>query len=466
MGRFARLRRCLWLVAATSLTVYYFLLPGLTVVRTLGDPALGAPGVPELALELHERLAPRVESWAKERILAGRGSRTELHDVPTTEWPLFTAVFYLMATEALQARWEGGGLRTEEPRQYAAGAVRAARDLLLDPAHHSWVRRHWGDGYLHRENVFFRSLLIAGLTSYDELTRDGTALPVLRDQVETLSRDLGESKHGVLDDYPRECYPIDVLAAVAFIRRADTVLGTDHRAFVARSVRAFEGPMADQLGLVPFRVELDSGRQLQPSRGIGNSWVSLFAPELWPERAKTWYARYQEAFWQDRVWAAGFREFARRGPGTDWLFEVDAGPVVDGFGTSANAFGVGAARRNGRFDHAYTLAAQMIALSWPLPNGTLLTPRLLSHAADAPYLGETAILYFLTVSPADGFPVVTGGKCTGFVWGTLCVYFGVSALALFGIGWIGRRWWTRSQAEEDAISRAVAGETGPAGRVR
>ena len=86
--------------------------------------------------------------------------------------------------------------------------------------------------------------------------------------------------------------------------------------------------------------------------------------------------------------------------------------MLDGFGTSASAFGIAAARRNGRFDHAYTLSAQVAAASWTLPDGTALAPRVLSHAAAAPYLGETALMYFHPVQPAAGVPIVTGGPRT------------------------------------------------------
>jgi hypothetical protein len=426
----AALSAVLWSLAL-GLTGYFFFLPGLSVVRDLRDPAMSQPGIPRRAIDLHQDLTPRFEEWARERVASGRAAGAPLHDVPTTEWPIFTAVFYLMATEELQAAAERGEISEDEaPMRYAAPAVEAARDLIVDPVHHTWVRTHWGDDYLHRENVFFRSLLIAGLTSHEALTHDGSSLPMLRDQVETLASDLDRSELGVLDDYPGECYPIDVLASVAFIRRADAVLGTDHSAFVERSKRAFTENTADALGLVRFRVDLPSGAEVQPSRGIGNSWILIFAPELWPEESERWYALHEQYFWQDQGWAAGFREFI---PGTagEWTFEIDAGPVLDGFGTSANAFGVAAARRNGRFDHAYTLSAEMAGTSWPLPSGTLMGPRAVSHAADAPYLGEAAIMYFLTIQPAPGVPIVTGGHVTPLVMFELAVYFGVSLL-VFG----------------------------------
>lgn len=410
-------------------TTLYFLVPGLLAVRDLRDPALAAPGISQRALDLHESLTERIAPWARARVASGAAAHVPLHDVPNTEWPIFTTVFYLNATEALSE--QGVDVR------YASESVDAARDLLMDPVHHTWVRTHWGDDYLHDNNVFFRSLLIAGLTSYLELTERDTPSwredeAFLRDQVETLAADLDASPHGVLEDYPGETYPIDVMAAVAYIRRADEVLGTDHSAFVQRARRAFVAPYDDELGLVRFRVDLHGDampRDVQPGRGIGNSWVGIYAPELWPEDARRWHRVHTEEFWQERAWATGFREFGRGGPRGEFTFEVDAGPVLDGFGTSASAFGIAAARRNGRFDQAYELSAQMVATSWPHFDGSLLLPQRFSHPC-APMLGESALAYFLTVQPADGVPIVTGGGLTPLVWFSLCVYFGVFLLAL------------------------------------
>lgn len=436
MSRFRRIYR--W--ARALLTLPLFLWPGLLLVRDLADPALRGPGIPRRARELHATLTPRVAAWARARVASGRAEHTALHDVATTEWPMFTAVYYLMATEALVVDWESHGRRGPSPAAGSAAAVAASRALLLDPAHHSWVRRHWGPDYLHEQDVFFRSLLIAGLTSHARITRDGTSLPLLRDQVETLSAALDASPLGVLEDYPGETYPIDVLAAIGFIRRADAVLGTDHSAFAARSRRAFVGDRADDLGLVPYRVDLPSGEHVEPSRGIGMSWTLQFVPDVYgAATARDWYGRYERAFYQRRGWAEGFREYPRRRSDERFTFEIDAGPVVDGFGTSASAFGIAAARRNGRFDHAFALGAELSAAAWTLPDGTLLFPRLASHLADAPYLGEAACMYFLTVQPAPGVPIVPARGLPGLACIGLLVYFGTTVS-------VWRRWYASRRA--------------------
>jgi len=429
------------LLVLIVLSAYGFGYPGMVLIRDLNDPAMHGPGVPRRAVELHRDLSPAIADWAEARVATGAAIDAPLHDVPTTEWPMFTAVFYLMATLELENASLRGELMHGDLSNHTADtnrAIEAARALIIDPAHHTWVRTHWGDDYLHRENVFFRALVIAGLSAHAELTGDRSSIPMLRDQVETLSADLDRSELGILDDYPGECYPIDVLVTVGIIRRADRVLGTDHSAFADRALRAFTGDQADRFGLPRFRVDLPSGDEVQPSRGVGTSWSLLFARDLWPEVSEGWYQTYETHFYQDHGWAAGFREYA---PGTEpeWTFEIDAGPVFDGFGTAASAFGIAAARRHGRFDHAAALSAELSGASWSLPDGSMLLPRSVSHATDAPYLGEAALMYFLTVPPAPDAVIVSGDATPvpGSVYFAFLVYFGVplGALILAIRGW-------------------------------
>jgi hypothetical protein len=103
---------------------------------------------------------------------------------------------------------------------------------------------------------------------------------------------------------------------------------------------------------------------------------------------------------------------------------------MGGFGCAACAFGVGAARVNGHFEHAYPLTAEMLVTSWPLPNGTRLFPRLLSNAADAPYLGEAGILFNLTRLPAKGVSIKTGGSIPTFVLVFLALQLGIGLILL------------------------------------
>jgi hypothetical protein len=317
-----------------------------------------------------------------------------------------------------------------EPKVFCKDAIIAASELVIDPKHASWVGQHWGTNYLHRENVFYRMLVIAALTSREKLLHDAAHLDLLRDQVETLSKELNDSKSGLLNDYPGECYPGDVMAAIACIHRADAVLGTDHSRFISRSLRAFIGPRSTRLKLPSYQAGAETGAALSEARGCANSYFCLTSPELWPGPAKTWFQLYEKFFWQHRLGFAGFREFPGDVPNTDWTIDVDAGPVIAGFGVAANAFGIGAARKNGRFDLACPLSAEMLATVWELPDGTLAMPRILSNFSDAPMLGEAAILWLLSVQPEKGFPVRTGGNIPAFVYVVLigALLFGISRI--------------------------------------
>ncbi|CAN5335616.1 hypothetical protein BH23VER1_BH23VER1_34920 [soil metagenome] len=391
---------------------YLALIPEFITIRYIfGDAGLGENRMPKFAKRLHRSLSPGYAAYAKERVASGAGETVELHDIAGTEWPLFGSCFYLWATEALQDAWEEGHRPSEpEPARYAREAIDAATALVLDPKHATWVKEHYGESdYLRRDNCFYRMLVISAMASHARLTGETSYLPHLRDMVARLAREIDESPHGLIEDYPDQCYPADVVAALAAIKRADAVLGTDHGDVILRGIRLAAAERTGPIGLPPYAASAASGAPLDNSRGCANAYLATFAPDIWPTEAAGIYETFVEHFWQQNAFVAGFREFPAGG-GREKYFDVDAGPVVGGLGTAATAFGLGAARANGRFDHARPIGAQMIAASWPLADGTLLVPRILSFAGSdhAPYLGETAILFQMTRRPAYGTNTVSG----------------------------------------------------------
>ncbi len=377
-------------VITVLLSAALLLYPSCRAILNIRDPALKGPGIPQAAWRLQRHLTPRYAAWARDRVALGQAEKLSTTNISGTEWPLFGSVFYLWAIENLQSAWDAGDHSAGvEPKVSCQDAIVAASELLIDPRHATWVVKHWGTNYLHHENVFYRMLVMAALTSRANLLHDGAHLEMLRDQVESFARELNDSKSGLLEDYPGECYPVNVMAAIACIQRADSVLGTDHAKFVQRSARAFTGAKSTRLKLPPYMAGSATGAPCAEARGCAQSDVCLIAPELWPAQAKAWFQLYEKHFWQERLGFAGFREYPNDVPKTDWLMDVDSGPVISGFGVAADAFGVGAARKNGRFDLAYPLSAEMLATVWELPNGTLGVPRLLSNLSDAPMPGRS-----------------------------------------------------------------------------
>ncbi len=395
MKKLARFAVCTNSIIFAGLCLYLFLTPFFSTVYYLQDPALGNAQIPRTAAHWHQNLSKPFGKWARKRVDTA-AANSNINDISGTEWPIFSAVFYLWATESLQQQNQGIA------SGYAADAIDASAQLIADPNHAAWVKQHWGDDYLSRENLFYRMLLISGLTSYQSLTGNQQYQDLLLKQVTSLSQELDASPFGLLDDYPGQCYPIDILPAIAVIQRAGEILKLDFSQFVARSLRGFSGPRLDPESQLPtYYANSKTGQGYGPARGIGASFMLIWAPEVWPDTARRWYANYEKHFWQEGFFLAGIREFSAFKPYPDWWIDVDSGPVIAGFGTAASAYGIGAARANGRFDHAYPLSAEALVSAWPLLDGTLLIPRLLSNLSDAPYVGETALLFNFTRQPIN-----------------------------------------------------------------
>ncbi|HXT11287.1 MAG TPA: hypothetical protein VN873_06965 [Candidatus Angelobacter sp.] len=176
---------------------FFFIYPATRAALDIRDPALRQPGIPKAAWRLYRNLTPRYATWAKERAARGQAETMSTSDISGTEWPLFGSVFYLWSVENLQEAWDAGDHTPGiAPKVFARDAIIAASELVIDPKHASRVKKHWGENYLHRENVFYRMLVIGALTSRQKLLHDGAHLGLLRDQVESLAQELDSSKTG------------------------------------------------------------------------------------------------------------------------------------------------------------------------------------------------------------------------------------------------------------------------------
>ena len=450
-------------LALTGIAAWFFLWPGSVVVRAIFDANLYRDTPAAHSWTMHRALSGKFAAWAQTRVQNRAAAQLSLADIAGTEWPAYSAVFYLRATANLEQAWQTSLAKAtrrtsaaelsgqQAPSVYARRAIDAAAEIIVDPNNADWVKRYWRDpadpeAYLKRENVFYRMLLIDGLASYVTLIgRQQTPshyLELLATQTDTLSAELDASAYGLLDDYPRQCYPTDIAAAWGAIARSDQVMGTDHSARIARGVRGFIGAAADPiLRLPPFTIDKNMPTSAAARGLVRGSYTSamLFqSAEIWPEQSARWYARYEKLFFRRGWLLTGFRELPEL-TGPENFMDVDAGPVFAGLGTAASAFGVAAARAHGRFDHARPLQLEMLAVSWPLPNGSLMLARGVSDLSDAPFMGEAAILFNLTQATAPAFRAArtqTGadGHIPGLVWLMLCGYFGV-AILLLRIAW-------------------------------
>ena len=225
----------------------------------------------------------------------------------------------------------------------------------------------------------------------------------------------------------------------------------------ASGCQAFDGPLLAPEGLPAFQADSKSGRIIQGARGCGNSGILLFAAELDPVVARRWYAAYERGFWKDTGWIAGFSEMPL---GTkDAFMDVDSGPVLFELGAVASAFGIGAAKTAGRFDHAAPLTTEAVACSWPTPFGPLIPGLMGRLAAKSWSLGEVALLFSMTRPTLAPQTVPFEGRTPPLVWLLLIVYLLVGAFLIgYEIRCLRRR--IRRHRAICAKSQAVSGTEG------
>ena len=419
----------------------FFFYPGVVTLRVATDPELRTTGQTRLLRGWFKDAARRYDKWATQYLDSHRGELVSEHDVAGTEWPIFGSAFFLLTAEELFA----SGKTTETMNLDVADAVKKAAQVIADPATGSWVRQKWGADYLKRENVFYRMLLLMGFAAYEPLSPDRQYHVFMTDQMRSLADELQRAPFHLRDDYPGECYPSDVLWAVAALQRAGRLDDVRHDALVSGIMSVMNTTLRTPHGLPAFEASSRSGSVLQGARGCNNSGLLIMAAELDKQVARQWYEAHVRHFWDSGKWISGFRETPRGGD--DSFMDVDSGLVVGGLGSVASAFGIGAAKVVARFDHAAPLTMEFVACSWPTPFGPVIPGALGSMAAGGWCLGETALLFSMSrPSPTDvGIPFT--GPVPRIVWAVIVAYFAVGLLFIIGEirGWVR---WARKYRKE------------------
>lgn len=339
----------------------------------------------------------------------------------------FGSVYYLLAAEEMQKILaHRSDLVANRTKTALVRASEAAVRIVADPRIGTWVQQEWGDSYRSKENVFYRMLLIMGLSSYDIIVKNTRYRDILFAQSDSLAKELSDAPFHVMDDYPGECYPNDVLWAVAAIQRADRITGADHFALKSQLMRVLDTVALTKEGLPAYAIDSKTGLPASPARGCANSGILVFAPELDVGTAVKWYSQYEKHFWQTHRICRGFREFtrgyhhARR--------DVDTVPIVAGYGSVASLFGIGAARSVGRMDHAVPLTMEVIALSWPTPFGSFIPSTLAYFGTGGGCLGDVALIFVMTRPALNQNVTPFTGDIPIIVWLALIFYLGIGIL--------------------------------------
>jgi hypothetical protein len=415
---------CVVSAVVIVLSLMLFIYPAITIFLVTTDSQLRHTGESRLAVRWFQSATPRFLSWANMYLDTDFAASLYHDDVPATEWPIFGAVFFLVTADDLNRQG-----KIDATQGTIREAVDKAAQIVASPVTGTWVRTKWGDGYLEKENVFYRTLMILGLTSYQTMTADTRYRDIVSHQRTTLGDELLKAKFHLRNDYPGECWPADMLWATAAIQRAARLEGAPRDKLASGLMKTFDGPLLAPEGLPAFQADAQTGRIIQNARGCGNSGILLFAAELDPAVARRWYAAYERGYWKDTGWLAGFSE--RPLAAADNFTDVDSGPVLFELGSVASAFGIGAAKTAGRFDHAAPLTMEAVACSWPTPFGPLIPGFMGRVAAKSWSLGEVGLLFSMTRPTLAAETVPFTGHAPAVVWILFATYLGIGLFLIW-----------------------------------
>ena len=245
-----------------------------------------------------------------------------------------------------------------------------------------------------------RSLFIDGeialmLAARRTIAEKPSYKPLLTERVDRIVARMQASPVKCAESYPDECWLFCNTLALAAIRMADVLDGSDHSAFLAGWVDTAKDRLTDpETGLLISAYAVD-GTPAPSGPGPEGSSIWMACHMLQIVDAKFAEDQYRRARVQLGRSVLGFG-YSREWPkGAAGAIDVDSGPVIPGLGASASASGL-AIMAAAAFDDAAYFRALMNSLEFAgFPaerNGEL------RYQASNP-VGDAVLLYALTEGP-------------------------------------------------------------------
>lgn len=286
----------------------------------------------------------------------GRGVRAQLAWLERSLDPEAAAISGASFPEGELFYWEFMGLAwldaAEADPALRGEADRVARRALLEIDRvlenppfrrmRSWPLRG-GVCWFAGQNLL-RARLIEVIGADDERAR-------LHADSALLAHAFATSRTGVLEAHPGMSWPVDSLFGYRSLLIHDRLFGTRYFRTYDKWKASMLATLDRQTGLMPSFLHLD-GRPRDVPRGCALSWSLAVLPHLDPSFARSQWAAYKKHFFRCQGGLCLVREYP---VGVDRAADVDSGPVVAGFGMSATAFALAAARAQGDLEVAESL---------------------------------------------------------------------------------------------------------------
>ena len=216
--------------------------------------------------------------------------------------------------------------------------------------------------------------------------------PLLKERIDLMAERLQNSPHFIVESYPDECWMFDNTAALAAMRMADFLDGSDHAAFIRRWLAMAKDKLTDPQTGILFSSYTVDGEAMDGPEGSSIWMVSHFLRLADETFAKDQYRRAREQLGRQAMGFAWSREWPATWKGA---MDVDSGPVVPFLEISPGASGMAFIGASSFGDDGYLsgLAATLDFSAFP----SRKEGRLKYCASNQ--VGDAALLYASVLGP-------------------------------------------------------------------
>jgi hypothetical protein len=286
-------------------------------------------------------------------------------------------------------------------------AAEHALDELLSPRVRAFDARIWGEDPLDtletsaQGHAAYLGYLNIALGLHRALVPDSRFAP-WHDRISAaLARRLATARHGILETYPKETYPVDNAAVLGSLLLHARVAGADHSAVTAPMLARFRRDWRDPAsGLLFQSLDPHDGRPLDGPRASGTTLAAFLLSHGEDEVARDLYLAARAACARSFLGFGFLREYPAGSAGG--AGDIDSGPLIFGVSPSATGFLMGPARRFG--DRARFVALHRTAHLMGAPVGRGDGRR--AYVTGGP-LGNALLLALFTSPPAHVAPANT-----------------------------------------------------------
>ncbi len=220
----------------------------------------------------------------------------------------------------------------------------------------------------------------------------------LNDRISSaLARRVALGRHGILETYPKETYPVDNAAVLGSLLQHARATGHDHAAVTAPMLARFRKDWRSPAnGLLYQALDPYDGRPLDPGRASGTAFAAVLLAFGEEEVSRDLYQHARTACFDALLGFGYAKEYAR---GTAGGGDIDSGPLIFGISPSATGFLLASARRFGDRDTFVALyrTAHLMGAPVALGNGRR------SYVTGGP-LGNAMLFTLLTARPGAATP--------------------------------------------------------------